>query len=188
MSSTTILRSAAELREQFDQGFALPPEGTGEASIALLALRVRTDPFALRVSELAGLFVRRRVVPLPNSQGGLLGLMCLRGQLVPVYDMGVMLGYAPAKSAPGWLLQVQSAESFVLAFDAFDGQFVVPETALLPVNAAHLPALCPQGHLEAVAPCDSPRPVIDLSAVLATLMSAQAASRPVSIATRSLSS
>jgi hypothetical protein len=49
--------------------------------------------------------------------------------LVPVYDLGVLLGYAPAAAAR-WLVLAREVRA-ALAFDVFDGQLRVDRGGLL---------------------------------------------------------
>ncbi|HET6146218.1 MAG TPA: chemotaxis protein CheW [Polyangia bacterium] len=150
--------TAARMRAEFDRGFALPPPVAGDTHEEFLAIRVAGDPCALRLADLLGVYVDRKVVPLPSSVPTLLGIASFRGALVPVHDLRLLLGY-PARADARWLVRVRAAAPIGLAFDALEGQFRA--TA--------------EGGL--VRALDALRPVIDLGGALARLGSSAAAAR-----------
>jgi chemotaxis signal transduction protein len=110
------------LRREFDESFARPIRGGDGQGIQLLAIRVAGDAHALRLSEIAGLFADRPVTPVPGPMAELRGLANLRGQLVPVYDLGMLLGH-PAAASPRWIA-LAAARPLALAFDDVDGHVV----------------------------------------------------------------
>jgi len=132
-SASGIAERAAELRVAFDRGFA-EPAGVGRAvREALLSVRVDTQPFAIRLSEISGLFADKKVTPVPGSHVALLGIAGFRGAIVPVYDLRILLGHTAASSTatPRWLV-IAAAAPVALAFEAFEGQLRVSQDAILP--------------------------------------------------------
>ena len=115
------------LREEFDRSFAQAPQAAEGLRESLLAIRVGAEAYALRLAEVKGLYVGRRILALPSSLPELLGVSGFRGQIVPVYDLAPLLGQdargAPGRAAPRWLVQLQHSEPLALAFDAFDVHF-----------------------------------------------------------------
>lgn len=110
---------AKALREAFDRAFAEQPAGEREAREDLLALRVAGEPYAVRLDEVAALLAHKKVVSLPSPVPALLGIVGVRGDLVPVYSLRLLLGY-PAGSEPApWLLITRGQVG--LAFDQFEG-------------------------------------------------------------------
>ena len=116
--------SAHQLRQDFDQSFAQPPPEAAAATEDYLAIRLGTDPHALRLAEIAslGLLVAPTRVPGPCPE--LMGLTGFRGSLVPVYDLRALLGYA-APALPRWRV-VLAARPVALAFDGFEGHLRLP--------------------------------------------------------------
>lgn len=155
---------AADLRRAFDRSFA---EAAGAAAVEvedLLAIRVGGDPCALRLAEVRGLFADRRVVGLPKARPGLLGLAGLRGSLVPVYDLGALLGYPPA-AAPRWLV-LAAAAPIGLAFEAFEGHLRLARGALVEGGGE----AGRRRHAREVARTpDRPRPIVDVASVIQAL-------------------
>lgn len=120
------LRSAAHLREAFDRGFAdAPHEAT--PTLDFLAIGIADARLAIRLTDTAGLYTNRAIVPLPTSVVELLGIASFRNVLAPVFDLRRILGYA-ATTAPRWLVLARAPQPIGLAFDTFDGQLrVAPE-------------------------------------------------------------
>lgn len=114
---------ASELRDAFDRGFAAAPaidRGTGHQ---LLRIELAGEPYALVLAELSSLHVDLEIVPVPARTPALLGVIALRGAIVPAYDLRRLLGLA-ATRPPRWFVVV-GASAF--AFDQFTGHFSVPE-------------------------------------------------------------
>ena len=72
---------AAELRADFDRGFADAGARRCRAKHDLLAIRVGTEPCAMRLSEIAGLFADRKITRVPGSKAALLGIAGFRGAM-----------------------------------------------------------------------------------------------------------
>jgi purine-binding chemotaxis protein CheW len=151
---------ARALRSAFDRSFAEVARTQGEAFEELLTIRVAGDPYALRLAECAGLFVDRKITPLPTTAPGLLGLAGFRAALVPVYDLRALLGY-PKCDAPRWMVSVERGSVVGLAFEGFAAHERVERDALVAHGA---PA---QRHVDRVARLPGgARPVLHLGSVL----------------------
>ena len=77
MSQNPLTTTAASLRAAFDRTFSEPPRADIDALDAFLAVHIGGDPYALRLDEIAGLQVDRKVVPLPTSTPSLLGIVAV---------------------------------------------------------------------------------------------------------------
>ncbi len=86
---------AAELRDAFDRVFAEAHPPAPPPSEDLLAIRIASEPYALRLTEIAGLFADRKITPVAGRVSALLGIAGFRGLIVPVYDLQVLLGCPP---------------------------------------------------------------------------------------------
>jgi len=122
------------MRTAFDRSFALAPGAQiGAAAVEnVLTVRLGPHPYALRLADVSGLFVDRNVTWLPSPVAELLGIAGLRGTILPVYDLGMLLGHRRA-AAPRWLL-VAAATPVGLAFDGFDGYLSVRREAIVPAS------------------------------------------------------
>ncbi|HVZ13937.1 MAG TPA: chemotaxis protein CheW [Bauldia sp.] len=152
---------ARALREAFDRGFAETPATAMAEQTDLLALSLAGHRFAIRLGEAAGLFADRKVTPAPTAMREFRGIAGVRGALVPVYDLAVLMGYAPAEHLR-WLLLAREAP-VAFAFDTFDGQLRLDSAVLAPHQDQT------RDTVREVARLDTPRPVIHIPSVIAAL-------------------
>ncbi len=132
-SPSGVAQRAAELRLAFDQAFAQPVHLDTTFKEELLAVRVAGQPFAIRLSEISGLFADKKVTPVPGSHAALRGIAGFRGAIVPVYDLEILLGHAGHR-ASRWLV-IAAASPVALTFEAFEGQLRVARDAILPQSS-----------------------------------------------------
>jgi chemotaxis signal transduction protein len=125
-----ITTRAAELRLAFDAAFAEPIRLDTTLKEDLLAVRVGTQAFAIRLSEISGLFADKKITPVPGGHAALRGIAGFRGAIVPVYDLQILLGHS-GTSTPRWLV-IATAAPVALAFETFEGQLRVSRDAILP--------------------------------------------------------
>jgi chemotaxis signal transduction protein len=159
-----ISQRAAQLRRDFDGGFANPPLIGSEAKQDLLAIRLGTRRFAIRLSEISGLFADKKVTPVPGGATAMLGIAGFRGSILPVYDLQSLLDLSKAE-APRWLV-VAAAASAAFSFDAFEEQIRVSPDAIKcqqteAKNSFTKEFIQTEGVL---------RPIIQLSSVLDSIM------------------
>jgi chemotaxis signal transduction protein len=121
---------AAELRLAFDRAFAEPVRLDTALKEDLLAVRVETQAFAIRLSEISGLFADKKITPVPGGHAALRGIAGFRGAIVPVYDLHILFGRS-GSSTPRWLV-IAAAAPVALAFAAFEGQLRVVREAIVP--------------------------------------------------------
>jgi purine-binding chemotaxis protein CheW len=129
---------AAQLRQAFDRTFADPIRVDTALNVDLLAIEVGAQTYAIRLSEISGLFAGKKITNVPGGTAALLGVAGFRGALVPVYDLKVLLGEASSRG-PRWLVIAQAAP-IALAFDAFLARLRVKQEEIAPHSArAHAP-------------------------------------------------
>jgi chemotaxis signal transduction protein len=158
-----VAKRAVELRLAFDSGFANPPSVERSATQGLLAIRVGSQKFALRLEEISGLFVDKKITFVPGGSEYLLGIAGFRGVIAPVYDLQRILGY-PGGQAPRWLV-IACTASVGFAFDAFDGQLRISPEGIAPQQRSDKHDLTSG----VVHVGDVVRPIIELSRVLDVL-------------------
>lgn len=156
--------SAAELKRAFDRGFAEAYRPPADSQEDLLAIALGADPLALRLSEIAGLQTGRMVTPLPGSVPALLGLAAVSGALLPVYDLGTLLGY-PTTTTPRWFVVV-AALPVVLSLDRFDGHLRVPRHTITEATMANADIPGRRAVREVVHADGQDRPIVHLPSVL----------------------
>jgi chemotaxis signal transduction protein len=109
---------AAVLRATFDRSFAELAQPEMARMEDLLAVRVGGDVVAIRLSEIAGLYVGKQVTRVPGGDPALLGIAGFRGMVQPVYCIATLLGRSVVAS-PRWLVTAAAAP-IALAFDGFE--------------------------------------------------------------------
>jgi chemotaxis signal transduction protein len=161
---SALSQRAAELRSAFDRAFATPPRGKAAVEQDLIAIRVATQPCAIRLAEVTGLFADRKIIRVPGSNAALLGIAGFRGALMPVYSLRALLGHSDAQTVR-WLV-IAAAAPVALAFDAFEGHLRASADAILP-QQSHEQMRGYAGEFIRVA--DVIRPVIHLPSVIGAL-------------------
>jgi chemotaxis signal transduction protein len=152
---------AVELRRAFDDGFSRPRRFETTSTQDFLAIRLGAEPYAIRCSEIAGLFVDKKITRVPGQVGALLGVAGFRGAVMPVYDLRTLLGY-PAAEAARWLT-VASATPVAFVFDAFDAHLRLPHSEISPQGAGENA----RGHVREFAHAgDGAMPILSLASVL----------------------
>jgi chemotaxis signal transduction protein len=155
---------AAELRHAFDRSFAQAVHAETVLFDDFLAIRLRADPHVLPLAGVARLLPVPALTRFPSAVPEWLGLVGLAGAAVPVYDLGMLLGY-PAGDPPRWMA-ICTALPVALAFDAFDGQFRHPREP-----GHRLPDAGISSQREVLRTADQVRPVVPIASILATIKS-----------------
>lgn len=156
-----ITGRAEELRLAFDRSFAAAPSAAAEVVEDLLEIRLGSSPYALRVNEVAGLFLDVKITPVPTSILELLGIGAFRGGILPVYDLHALLGHS-LDAPPRWIATTAGAP-VALAFGGFERQLRVRQDAVFPdarggTAARHVRQVVQIGNLV--------RPILSIASVL----------------------
>jgi purine-binding chemotaxis protein CheW len=158
--AATMTDRVVELRETFDRSFAKVTSSDAGTVERLLGIMVGDDPYLLRLSELSGLHVNKKVTWLPSPVTELLGIAGFRDEVVPVYDLGMLLGAAKA-AAPRWMVVTADAR-IGLAFASFDGYLNVPSAAIV----AEARVETRDWHVREILRTEYARPIIHLPSIL----------------------
>jgi chemotaxis signal transduction protein len=159
--------TAAVLRRLFDASFAAPVQPRAERATHLLAIRVGGDPYALRLSEIAGLQPDLKVIPIPTPAVQLLGIAALRGMMAPIYDLAALLGYSRAPN-PRWIVFARAPQPVGLAFEVFESHLQVSDDSLAGGEAED-PGSRRSHAQQTVRAAGVVRPLIHMASVMATL-------------------
>lgn len=151
---------AAELRAAFDRSFAAPLRIDATITQDLLAIRVGAEPYAIRLSQVSGLFADKTITRVPGGVAALLGIAGFRGAIVPVYSLRTLLGHAGAQS-PRWLVTAAVAP-VAFAVELFERQLRVPQDA---IRARQAHAETTNYAREFIRTQDVVRPVLHLPSV-----------------------
>lgn len=163
-----LAEAALVLRREFDQSFAQAPRMGTEQRANLLAIRIGGDPYAIRVADIDGIHADCHIMALPTPIPELLGVAGFRGQIVPVYDLAALLGYARCAS-PRWLVLLgqRQRETLALAFESFEMHFSVSHMDRVPPPSDFSPPPGPARPHVLDAVCEQGRvwPVIQLQSL-----------------------
>jgi chemotaxis signal transduction protein len=161
--------TAATLRRRFDESFAAPEASITQRLEGFLAIRVASDPFALRLSEIAGLHAGVKIVPVPSPATQLLGIVGIRGTMAPIYDLAALLRYPPAGN-PRWFVFARGPQPVGFAFEAFDSHMQVSPASLADGNDDGAGTAGNGQHVRGtVRGAGALRPIIHLASVLAMI-------------------
>jgi purine-binding chemotaxis protein CheW len=158
---SSLADRAEDLRRAFDRSFAEEVRRDVVQTDDFLGVRIGSEPYALRLSEIAGLYVDRAVTRLPSGAPALLGFASFRGSIAPVYDLHLLLGRASAMT-PRWLVAARGS-SVAFAFEMFERHLRVPRAGLV----AHGDSQPSQPFIKEFASIDGlVRPIVHLPSVL----------------------
>jgi chemotaxis signal transduction protein len=161
-SAERLQGQLVELRQSFDRSFSDPVSAGAPERENLLAIRLGSDPYALRLSEVAAIGSDRPLTPLPSDRPELLGIAGLRGVIVAVYDLAALLG-KPASDTPRWLALAKGSLT-AFAFSNFEGQLQLSLDAVVRAQDPGQRAL-----FEVARDAGVSRPLIHLPALILAL-------------------
>jgi len=163
---------AQQLRRAFDRSFAAPAHFDATPKEDLLAIRSGSQVLALRLAEIGGLFADKKITRIPGRVATLLGIAGFRGAILPVYDLGMLLGQAKGK-ASRWLVIAASAP-IAFAFEGFDGHLRISKDAIFPQEAGERAIYVRDcARIEGVV-----RPILNLPSVLDAIRAQSAQPAP----------
>jgi chemotaxis signal transduction protein len=149
--------TAAALRRHFDEAFAAPAASMTERLEDFLAIRVGSDPYALRLSEIAGLHVGVKIVPVPSPVAQLLGIVGIRGMMVPIYDLAALLHHPPEANSR-WFVLARAPQPVGFAFETFESHLQASQASMAAGTALHMRGT--------VRTAGALRPIIHLASML----------------------
>ena len=114
------------------------------------------------MSEITGLVVGRKIVPLPSPQAELTGVAGIQGQIVCGYSLPALLGYASASEPLRWIALCDSPWQTGLAFPDLERFLEVSQASLHPAEATARSV-----HVQEVARIgNEARPVVSIASLL----------------------
>jgi chemotaxis signal transduction protein len=166
IDAASAVATATALRRLFDASFAAPAALISQRLEDLLAIRIGSDPYAFRTSEIAGLHVGVKIVPVPSPVAQLLGIAAIRGMMAPIYDLAALLHYPPAAN-PRWFVFARAPQPVGLAFETFESHLQASQSSLA-ADSGQVGGTVGRGqHLRGtVLAAGALRPIIHLASVL----------------------
>lgn len=182
MKAETAPRSrlAIDLQREFDNGFAGPKLNPAEGITVFLNIRVAGEALAVPMLDITGVAKLGRILPLPTHLPGLLGVMALRGTIIPVYDLAVQLGMPAGGTGQAWLLFANRETPIALSFDKFEGQVELGRSSVYEHSQAASEGSPAHEHLRSVARLGADlRAVVDIPGILKDIRKAAGVVEPV---------
>jgi len=159
-----------EMRRAFDASFAEPAAGAERLPLDFVALRIGDQPHVIRTTEIAGLYAGLAVTPVPTPVQSLMGIAGHAGEMLPVYDLGLLLG-VPASDG-SWAV-IDAGNNVVLLFSVFEDHWRIEADALVPTGEGsrhkHVQQMARHG--------EELRPVIAIPSILQSIREHAAPSR-----------
>jgi chemotaxis signal transduction protein len=154
---------AAELRRAFDRTFVEAHHREAIAEEDFLSVEIGGDPYALRLTDIAGLHNNRKIAAVPSHIAELRGIAGFRGAMLPVYDLAGLLRYRHAES-PRWLV-VAARAPVGFALEQFCGHFRAPEGAVASYEGDQS-----RDHLHQILrTADFVRPIINVASLVTSI-------------------
>ena len=92
--------------------------------------RIAGDPYAIRLRDIAGIVAARAIVSVPSAAPDFLGLVGIRGDIVPVFELSSILGYGNEADSVSWTLLCGAPETIALGFSELEGFLRLSKTHL----------------------------------------------------------
>ena len=155
--------TAIGLRHAFDRSFAEPSRDGRTTTDDFLMVRIGSDSYAIRLSDVAGLFLDKAITRLPTRYPALVGTAGFRGSILPVYELAVLLGCPPTTALSRWMV-LAAKTPVALTLNGFDGHLRIARQASAPRASGSEPL---RPHLrEVVRTPDGVRPILNLQSVV----------------------
>ncbi|MGC4087655.1 MAG: chemotaxis protein CheW [Polyangiaceae bacterium] len=128
--SASTSELAERLRVEFDAAFAREVELERPAHEDLLTFQVAATRYAVKSRDVRALLPTPKLARVPSDQAQLLGVGGVRGELIPVFDLGLLLGHPAASELGRWSLLVGAQHPLGLTFQVFERHERVALTAI----------------------------------------------------------
>ena len=129
--------TVADIRRAFDASFAAPVAETTAELVELLVIKIAGETHLIRLGEITGLVPAGKIVALPSRSPAVLGVIGVRGNLVPVLSLASLLGYGSIRETTGWLVLCgPPGDTLALAVARLDGTLAIPPSAICAAEQA----------------------------------------------------
>ncbi|UCH34028.1 MAG: purine-binding chemotaxis protein CheW [Armatimonadota bacterium] len=112
-TSQGVAERAARLRAERHAEHRAPE------SLALVTFRLGNESYAVPADHARGIIARQAIVPIPSTPPHVLGVTSFRGEILPVFDLKVMLGLSQQPATPEYFVIARpGADSAALGCDS----------------------------------------------------------------------
>lgn len=132
-----LSKSAALLKEDFSLDFTHPPETFKEPGERFVLIRLSNRRFALKMTEITQLHPAGQILKAPGSFPNALGVVGLRGHLVPVFNLAYFVGIDTQTHR--WLAHVLPrpgtySDEFAITFEQQEGHREIQLNDIYPMS------------------------------------------------------
>ncbi|MDG6997664.1 MAG: chemotaxis protein CheW [Nitrososphaerota archaeon] len=127
----------AQIRESFDSVFAQEMRLSRDTTVDLLAIQIGHNHYAIRLSELAGLYVGKPITWLPDSPSELLGVASFGDRIAAIYNLESLIG-EPEKSQCRWQVLAACDPSIGFGFEELENYIRADSEAIVPRQDASI--------------------------------------------------
>lgn len=110
---------AQRLREEFDEAFSRLPKVSEQRGDRFVMLRCAGAKYAVALRDISLFQGNVKIVPVPTSNPGLLGICCVRGEVLAVFGLAAALGQSEATTG-SWIIRAAGTTA-VFAFEHCEG-------------------------------------------------------------------
>ena len=139
-------RTVAPTEEHYTSSFEQKKSGD-EGTINIISFFLGLDEYAFEVADAVEVLRPRQVTEVPRTPDWIKGILCVRGEMVPVVDLRMRLGLGASESRPSSRILVVAVEDTKagLMVDRLSGVREVPQSLVGPPEEAGPNALFTKG-------------------------------------------
>jgi purine-binding chemotaxis protein CheW len=87
----------------------------------LVVFRIGGQPYAMKIDFLEGIEAVKNVTPVANAPANIIGISNIRGEIVPILDVGSRFGLGYMNDKPEYLLVRINEDPICFMVDSVDG-------------------------------------------------------------------
>lgn len=106
-----------------------------EEDVRICLFTVGGDSYAVTVDTLVEIIIPQKIFPVPTTPAHVLGVINLRGNIVPVVDIRPILALPPAEGISQIAIIRENQTTLGLAVDTVTEVIAVPPSSILPLPA-----------------------------------------------------
>ncbi len=114
---------------------AVPQQGVAEEEVRICLFSMAGDFYAVTVDVLAEIIIPQKIFPVPTTPSHVIGVINLRGNIVPIVDIRPALSLAPQAGVNQIAIIRHQQTILGIVVDAVSEVVAVPVSSILPLPA-----------------------------------------------------
>jgi purine-binding chemotaxis protein CheW len=106
-----------------------------DEDVRICLFSISGDAYAVTVDTLVEIIIPQKIFPVPTTPSHVIGVINLRGNIVPVVDIRPVLSLPPAEGINQVAIIRQNQTILGIAVDAVSEVIAVPQASILPLPA-----------------------------------------------------